>query len=334
MQEFRICCITWEAFDVLCDRLDPVDPFIQPYDVIVQKLEEFYEPAPLEIAENYRFYQKKQSEGESVQQFVAALHKLSIHCKFGDYLKTALCNQFVFGLLNKKVQARLLEKKDLNFDEAVKIAITMELSEKSSQQMKSASSNPTGIDYLKARKKSPRKNTGDKRSKFEARKYSAHSSNSSTNSDVKTNVKCFRCGKPHLATKCTLSKDIRCHGCGKLGHLRTVCFTKGSTNQLQEILSLEHVNYRDKFLITLNVNEKPMEFEVDSGAAVTVVSEQDIQRIFPGATIHNTQLQLISYCGRALRNRGFITVNVRYNENAKRLNINIYSRRSQKTFIR
>jgi hypothetical protein len=92
-----------------------------------------------------------------VQQFVAALHKLSIHCKFGGYLKTALRNQFVFGLLNKKAQARLLEKKDLDFDEAVKIAVKMELSEKSSQQMKSASSNPTGIDYLKAEKNPQRK---------------------------------------------------------------------------------------------------------------------------------------------------------------------------------
>lgn len=84
------------AFDVLCDRLDPADPFTQQYEVLVQNLEEFYAPEPLEIAENYRFHQRKQSEGESVQQFVAALHKLSIHCKFGDYLKTALRNQFVF----------------------------------------------------------------------------------------------------------------------------------------------------------------------------------------------------------------------------------------------
>lgn len=97
------------AFDVLCDRLDPDDPFSQSYEALVQKLEEFYEPTPLEIAENYRFHQRKQLEGEAVQQFVAALHKLSIHCKFGDYLKTALRNQFVFGLSNKKAQARLLE---------------------------------------------------------------------------------------------------------------------------------------------------------------------------------------------------------------------------------
>lgn len=151
------------AFDVLCDRLDPEDPFTQNYDTLVQKLEEFDEPAPLEIAENYRFHQRMQSDSESVQQFVAALHKLSIHCKFGNYLKTALRNQFVFGLSNKKAQARLLEQKDLDFDEAVRITVTMELSEKSSAQMKVGNSTATSIDYLKAGKKTGGKNAEDKR---------------------------------------------------------------------------------------------------------------------------------------------------------------------------
>lgn len=96
------------AFDVLCNRLDPEDPFTQSFHTLIKKLEEFYAPAPLEIAENYKFYQRKQAEGESVQQFVAALHKLSIYCKFGHYLKTALRNQVMFGLLNKKARARLL----------------------------------------------------------------------------------------------------------------------------------------------------------------------------------------------------------------------------------
>lgn len=311
------------AFDVLCDRLDPVDPFSQAYDVLVGKLQEFYEPAPLEIAENYRFHQRKQNEGETVQQYVAALHKLSIHCKFGDYLKTALRNQFVFGLLNKKAQARLLERKDLDFDAAVQIAITMELSEKSSEQMKAGSSTSTGIDYLKAGKKPPGKNTGDKKVKFDSKKYSGQSSyNSRAKFDTKTNIKCFRCGKPHLANKCTLSRDVRCNNCGKQGHLGAVCFYKKSnTNQLQEILNLEHTGHRDKYIRSLMVNGKPMEFEVDSGAAVTVISELDVARLFPRTTLHPTNLQLVSYCGRVMRSKGYITVSVKNNNIERKLNI-------------
>lgn len=151
----------------------------------------------------------------------------------------------------------------------------MELSKKNSQQMKSVSPNPTDIDYLKAGKKSPKKNTDDKRSKFEARKYTAHSSNSSTNSDVKTNVKCFRCGKPHLVTKCTLSKDVRCHGCGKLGHLRTVCFIKGFTNQLQEILSLKHVS--NKYRRTIEINSLLRSASMKNRWNLNLTAEQRLQ---------------------------------------------------------
>jgi len=66
--------------------LDPVDPFLQEYETLT-KLEEFYDPAPLEIAKNFKFHQGQQAEDESVQQFAAALHKLSVHYKFENYLK-------------------------------------------------------------------------------------------------------------------------------------------------------------------------------------------------------------------------------------------------------
>lgn len=118
------------AFGILCDRLDPEDPFSQSFEQLTKKLEEYYDPLSLEIAENFKFHPRKQLEGETVQQFAAALHKLSINCKFGEYLKTALRNQFVFGLASSKVQTRLLEKKDLTYEKALTVAKTMELSER------------------------------------------------------------------------------------------------------------------------------------------------------------------------------------------------------------
>lgn len=84
----------------------------------------------MEIAENFRFYQRKQKEEESIKDFVAALHKLSIHCNFGEYLKTALRNQFVFGLTSHRAQSRVLETRELTFEKAVQVTTTMELTEK------------------------------------------------------------------------------------------------------------------------------------------------------------------------------------------------------------
>ncbi|XP_029178410.1 uncharacterized protein K02A2.6-like [Nylanderia fulva] len=113
------------------------------YESLTAKLEEFYDPAPLEIAENFKFHQRRQIEGEQVQQFAAALHKLSLHCKFGSYLKTALRNQLVFGLSSKKIQTRLLEKKELTYEEAVQIATTMELSEQGATSLQNGATSPT-----------------------------------------------------------------------------------------------------------------------------------------------------------------------------------------------
>jgi len=314
------------AFDMISDRLDPVDPFTGRYDDLVKMLQEYYAPAPLEIAENFTFHQQR--DDESVQQYVAALRKLSIHCKFGDYLNIALRNQLVFGLRSSKAQSRLLEKTDLDFDEAVRIAASMELSDKSSAQMKDTSTDAANMEYLKAGKKPPRKNAGDRRPKQEATKTDNSNHADKYSKQYKnTNVKCFRCGKGHLANKCNLDRSVRCYSCGKLGHLRAVCFKNtSSTNNLEEMLSLEHSNYRDKFLLSMEVEGKKVEFEIDSGAAVTVMSESEATKLFPTATIRHTDLRLISFCGRALRCKGYVTVCAKYNNSiVKDLNIYLIS---------
>lgn len=85
--------------------------------------------------ENFRFHQKKQEDGETIQQFIATLHKLSVNYKMDAYLKTTLRNQFVFGISNRRIQSRLLEIKDLTFDKACQVALIMEMSEKGGVQL-------------------------------------------------------------------------------------------------------------------------------------------------------------------------------------------------------
>ncbi|KAK9727473.1 hypothetical protein QE152_g19137 [Popillia japonica] len=92
-----------DAFDTLCDKLAPEDPWLKEYKFLVDYMQQYYNPAPLEIAENFRFNKRRQQEGESVQEYLTALQKLAINCNFGTYLKTALRNQFVFGLKNEKI---------------------------------------------------------------------------------------------------------------------------------------------------------------------------------------------------------------------------------------
>ncbi|XP_071638443.1 uncharacterized protein [Temnothorax longispinosus] len=124
-----------EAYDTLCDKVAPAKPAGKTYEEVVELMQQYYSPAPLKIAENFRFHQRRQHEGESVRDFQTGLQKLAIHCKFGEYLKTALRNQFVFGLCSEKIQNRLLESKDLNLDRAFEIALAMELSARDAAEL-------------------------------------------------------------------------------------------------------------------------------------------------------------------------------------------------------
>ncbi|XP_076285442.1 uncharacterized protein LOC143211545 [Lasioglossum baleicum] len=112
-----------DTYDVLCDKLSPESPNSKNYSDLVKEMKSHYNPEPLEIAENFRFLQRKQHDGESAQEYLTALQRLATTCKFGDYQKKALRNQLVFGLRAQNIQSRLLETKDLTIERALEIAV-------------------------------------------------------------------------------------------------------------------------------------------------------------------------------------------------------------------
>ncbi|XP_071580296.1 uncharacterized protein [Temnothorax nylanderi] len=193
------------AFNVLADHLAPEDPYRKTYKEISEKFEEFYEPKPLEVAENFKLMQRKQQDGESIQDFIAALQKLSLNCKLGDYAKIALRNIFIYGLRNIRTQNRLLEIADLNLDKAVQIATTMELSEKGTKQLR-------GEETVAAVGTIPKKSTysKDKFKKSERNKFQKQNRNNDVHANKENTqyrgniVTCFRCGKNHYASACKM----------------------------------------------------------------------------------------------------------------------------------
>nr|CAI5843532.1 unnamed protein product [Callosobruchus analis] len=62
-----------EACDTLCDKLVPNSSEDRAYNEVVQMMDQFYNPCPLEIAEIFRIQSRKQQEGESVNR-IGKLH--------------------------------------------------------------------------------------------------------------------------------------------------------------------------------------------------------------------------------------------------------------------
>lgn len=291
-----------EAYDVLCDKISPELPSTKSYDDLVKIMKLHYNPEPLEIAENFRFLQRKQREGESCQDYLTALQRLATTCNFGDYLKKALRNQFVFGLSSQNIQSRLLEQKKLTIERAIEIAASMEISARDAAQLHSFSSNQ--VHSVQAQGSRNVSKFNQKPSKWE---------NSSSNS----NFKCFRCGSSkHLANVCK-AKNLNCSKCNRKGHVAQVCMKnsnstgKQQVHDIEEILAIhskEHVGFRSKFTVSLLVNNMQFRFEVDSGAAVSIISFNTYSKHFLTLTLKNTHIKLCSYSEQALEVAGYIEV--------------------------
>ncbi|KAI4476126.1 hypothetical protein M0804_013856 [Polistes exclamans] len=110
-------------------KIDPVDPTVLSYEVIVSILQEIYAPMDKDIAARLYFNARFQFEGESIKHYVSALKKLSVPCNFGDILDNILLRQFIRGLINQKIVNRLTNIENLDIDKAMFIAHETEIKE-------------------------------------------------------------------------------------------------------------------------------------------------------------------------------------------------------------
>lgn len=56
----------------------------------------------------------------------------------------------------------------------------------------------------------------------------------------------------------------------------------------------------EKYKIDFQVNGKNINFEIDSGAAVTLISGIQFKCLFPKVKLHKTDIQLYTYCKNKL----------------------------------
>ena len=134
---------------------------------------------------------------------------------------------------------------------------------------------------------------------------------------------CYRCGrKNHLPAECRF-KDAECHKCGLKGHIARVCRAKSSAGAQRKTAKTSYRGQNrtncvqadqdsdstddapDDSLVcqingdssrTMNVqlqiNAIPLFMEIDTGAAVSIISEQTQRNLFPTATLQPTRIKL------------------------------------------
>ena len=305
-----------QHYQLLANLFSPDPPASRPLSEIVDALKGHYEPKPIVIAERFNFHRRQQGRNETVSQYIAELRKLSVHCQFGAYLEEALRDRFVCGLRSETVQKKLLVKEDLTFQEAIRIAQSSEQAVAKARQLQSqgtasltATHVPTDICRL---------------------------STLTMEGGAKS---CYRCGKTdHNPAACKF-RSARCYHCDKIGHLASVCRQKQTSTRPQkkprnfrikavneevtetlgetdcsEDLMLYTIRYEGgkPLLLDVSLNGKPLTMELDTGAAVSLVSERVFQSLLPEYELVPSRVPLRTYSGERMEVLGVVEVTVTY----------------------
>ena len=260
-----------------------------------------FEPEPLVIAERFHFHKRDQKEGEPLADFVAELKRLASKCQFGTHLDDALQDRFVCGLCNENIQKILLMEKVLKFNAAVEKALQLEAAEVNMKAMK----------------------------------FGRSGEGTAVNKVLQQRERCIHWGKfNHTAIQCRF-KEAMCHTCNKKGHISTVCRDKGKgrmrgaaasakwvkelNEECDEELPLFRVTESSAppILFDVEVNGVIIQMEFDTGASISLISEETYRQYLPFVELSPSWLVLRTYTSEPLKVIGYMQAQVRYeNQNA------------------
>ncbi|XP_049268928.1 uncharacterized protein K02A2.6-like [Rhipicephalus sanguineus] len=293
-----------DTFDTACALVAPKTPGEVGYADIVALLQKHFDPRPSELYSRYVFQRRDQRPEESISNYVAALRSLSADCKFGVPATTSdtstppaeghaavlanrtmlhqdvmLRHKFVRGIRDEHLQQRLFAETDLTFQRALDLALSSESASKPQRGLKGATSSAEVHKTLQSKKES---------------KHSAQQR------------RCYRCDGWHEADTCKF-RTAQCRFCSKKGHIENACISRKKKNkdnlnarQGTHMVNAQPVSYDAadtdrcydlhavsdrqpclKFLVDVKVEGRPLNFEVDTGAPCSLISEATYLQTWP-----------------------------------------------------
>ena len=141
---------------------------------------------------------------------------------------------------------------------------------------------------------------------------------------------CTRCGgKGHSLSGCW-AREVACHWCKKRGHLSHACrSTRGRPTRysrpsyqieaesegedlISTVYTVKTACTIDPYKVTLDMNGKPLCMEIDTGTAVSLISERTKKALFPRVKLYKPKLKLHTYTAQPISVVGEMLVTVKH----------------------
>ena len=225
------------------------------------------------IVERACFNTRKQTPAESVDTFIQDLYRIAEDCDYSTLKDQLIRDRIVVGVLDDTLSYHLQAKLDLTLEDAVRMSRQAK-ARKQNRTVVRGEEKPSGVEKLNVVDyiNQPRPSNGK-------------NDRCQTSDPKKPNPKseCFWCGRQSHERRLCPAKDVTCNNCHKKGHYQSVCRSKKrNSNKVHEVeedgdevFFLGEINSAstDYWTAQIEVNGHNTLFKLDTGAAVTVLSD-------------------------------------------------------------
>ncbi|UYV77109.1 hypothetical protein LAZ67_14003339 [Cordylochernes scorpioides] len=288
-----VYCMGDNADDILLSCKIASDQ-LENYGKVIECFESHFIPRRNIIYERARFNQRCQQEGEKVNEFITALHSLAEHCNFGMLHDELIRDRIVVGVRDRALSERMQLDTDLTLVKATLMAKQLE----SVKEQQSSLYQQDSVDQIK---KMPNHIKEKKRHEPKIRQFKSNQLEGSPHG-------CTRCGNSnnHDWKSCPAMNSY-CSKCKKKGHYAKVCRSEAINEIKSEIAFLGSVEDNSKkWIVPIKVNNRQINFKIDTGADVNVLPLQNYYQSFQRIKLEKSDKILQGPNGIPLKTVGMI----------------------------
>ena len=282
-------CIGEEAESVL-SSMNVTQDERSEYDTVLTKFDDFFKVRRNVIFERARFNRRNQREGETSEEYIMELYRLSESCDYGELTSEMIRDRLVVGILDTALSQQLQLDPGLTLDIAKKRIRQREAVGEQHKVLNGGKDEPANIQELQQPDQWKRRGTSKGVSNAKMPNKSVTTEQPRMTRPRRKiplpKTTCKRCGREsHPYEQCP-AKDATCHRCKKKGHYSSMCFTK----RISEVTSGENVTdtsfldtlsapKNSTWIVDIQLNGHHTNFKLDTGAEVTAISEETYQML-------------------------------------------------------
>lgn len=316
-----LASIRGEAFTKLEDLLTPHELSACTYEEIKKTAADHFEPKPVTAAERHNFRSRIQAEGESFNDFLTEIKKLSKHCGFQgeERLKEELIDQIIKGIGDERTRSYFLSTPDLTLQQVINKALADEKAKASTAILKTSCNNKvseTQVDKITVKDSKKQFYKTEKKAGTE-KHVSKPRYNDRGSGKFSVSNRCGRNG--HVKENCRLDRNIKCFNCDKIGHTSKVCRApKREKKNEANLVYINDVNcingnFIKKWRTLVKINHKSTMMEIDTGSPISLISLNNFRKVAPGVKmLDKVRTTFVSYTHDKLQVPGKSKVTVQY----------------------